>query len=41
MSSAGQDFQPGRLWSLWDMLQSYYPIYQIALMLQSLPPVPM
>jgi hypothetical protein len=36
MSSAGQDFQPGRLWSLWDMLQSYYPIYQLALMLQSL-----
>src|SRR5450759_1647708 len=36
MSSAGQDFQPGRLWSLWDMLQSYYLIYQLALMLQSL-----
>jgi hypothetical protein len=27
---------PGRLWSLRDMLQSYYPIYQIALSLQSL-----
>jgi hypothetical protein len=24
------------LWSLWDMLQSYFPIYQIALSLQSL-----
>jgi hypothetical protein len=26
----------GRLWSLWDMLQSYYPIYQIALDLEVL-----
>jgi hypothetical protein len=29
-------FRPGRLWSLWDMLKSYYPIYEIALSLQSL-----
>lgn len=36
MNSAGMDFQPGRLWSLWDMLHSYFPIYQIALSLQSL-----
>jgi hypothetical protein len=24
------DWHPGRLWSLWDMLQSYFPIYKIA-----------
>jgi hypothetical protein len=27
---------PGRLWSLWDMLESYFPIYQLARDLQAL-----
>jgi hypothetical protein len=35
-SSIRPDFEPGRLWSLWDMLRSYLPIYQIALDLQTL-----
>jgi hypothetical protein len=35
-ASAGVNCQPGRLWSLWDMLQSYLPIYQIAMDLQAL-----
>jgi hypothetical protein len=30
------DWHPGRLWSLWDMLESYFPIYQLALNLQDL-----
>jgi hypothetical protein len=29
-------WHPGRLWSPWDMLGTYYPIYQIALALQAL-----
>jgi hypothetical protein len=33
MSAQGH---PSRLWGLWNMLQSYYPIYRIALSLQSL-----
>ena len=31
-----QDHIPYGLWSLWDMLQSYFPIYQIAIDLQQL-----
>jgi hypothetical protein len=30
------DFQPGKLWSLLDMLESYFPIYQLALDLEAL-----
>jgi hypothetical protein len=46
MTAPGRDFQsdrnsavawcPGKLWSLWDMLQSYFPIYKIALALQKM-----
>jgi hypothetical protein len=36
MSSAGPDFQPGRLWSLWDMLLNHFPIYEIIIDLQEL-----
>jgi hypothetical protein len=35
VSGAGQ-LVPGRLWSLWDMLQSYFPIYKIALDIERL-----
>jgi hypothetical protein len=27
---------PGRLWTLWDMLQGYFPIYKIALEIERL-----
>jgi hypothetical protein len=30
------EIHPGRLWSLWDMLENYFPIYQMALDLQAL-----
>jgi hypothetical protein len=36
MSSALDGHATRRLWSLWEMLQGYYPIYEIALLLQSL-----
>ena len=29
-------WRPGRLWNLWDMLQSYFPIYKISVDLQRL-----
>ena len=35
VSNAGE-LVPDKLWSLWDMLQSYFPIYKIALDLQRL-----
>jgi hypothetical protein len=35
-SNGAVAWHPGRLWSLWEMLRSYFPIYQIALRLQSL-----
>jgi hypothetical protein len=36
MNSARGQFCSGRLWSLWDMLESYFPIYQLARDLQAL-----
>jgi hypothetical protein len=29
-------WRPGKLWSLWDMLQNYFPIFEIALAIQKL-----
>lgn len=34
--SHAEGLVPGRLWNLWDMLESYFPIYQLARDLQAL-----